>query len=31
LTYSRTFSGLVAAGVPMPEAIDITGKTFGSK
>jgi type IV pilus assembly protein PilC len=29
--FSRTFSGLVAAGVPMLEAIDITGKTSGNK
>src|SRR5215217_3837409 len=29
--FSRTFSGLIAAGVPMLEAIDITGKTAGNK
>ena len=29
--FSRTFSGLVAAGVPMLEAIEITGKTSGNK
>jgi type IV pilus assembly protein PilC len=29
--FSRTFSGLVAAGVPMLEAIDITGKTSGNR
>src|SRR5215218_6009860 len=29
--FSRTFSGLVSAGVPMLEAIDITGKTSGNK
>jgi type IV pilus assembly protein PilC len=29
--FSRTFSGLVAAGVPMLEAIDITGRTSGNK
>src|SRR6185295_16657592 len=29
--FSRTFSGLIAAGVPMLEAIDITGKTSGNK
>ena len=29
--FSRTFSGLIAAGVPMLEAIDITGKTTGNK
>ena len=28
--FSRTFSGLIAAGVPMLEAIDITGKTSGN-
>ena len=31
LARSRTFSGLIAAGVPMLEAIDITGKTSGNK
>src|SRR3954447_5536769 len=29
--FSRTFSGLIAPGVPMLEAIDITGKTSGNK
>jgi type IV pilus assembly protein PilC len=29
--FSRTFSALVAAGVPMLEAIDITGRTAGNK
>jgi type IV pilus assembly protein PilC len=29
--FSRTFSALVAAGVPMLEAIDIVGKTSGNK
>jgi type IV pilus assembly protein PilC len=29
--FSRTFSGLVAAGVPMLEAIEITGRTSGNK
>ena len=29
--FTRTFSGLIAAGVPMLEAIDITGKTSGNK
>ena len=29
--FSRTFSGLIAAGVPMLEAIDITGQTSGNK
>jgi type IV pilus assembly protein PilC len=29
--FSRTFSGLIAAGVPMLEAIDITGRTAGNK
>src|SRR5215208_7920978 len=29
--FSRTFSGLVSAGVPMLEAIDITGKTSGNR
>src|SRR5438067_2507516 len=29
--FSRTFSALVAAGVPMLEAIEITGKTSGNK
>jgi type IV pilus assembly protein PilC len=29
--FSRTFSGLISAGVPMLEAIDITGKTAGNK
>jgi type IV pilus assembly protein PilC len=29
--FSRTFSALVAAGVPMLEAIDIVGKTAGNK
>jgi type IV pilus assembly protein PilC len=29
--FSRTFSSLVAAGVPMLEAIDITGRTSGNK
>jgi type IV pilus assembly protein PilC len=28
--FSRTFSGLIAAGVPMLEAIDITGQTSGN-
>jgi len=28
--FSRTFSGLIAAGVPMLESIDITGKTSGN-
>lgn len=28
--FSRTFSGLIAAGVPMLEAIDITGRTAGN-
>jgi type IV pilus assembly protein PilC len=28
--FSRTFSGLVAAGVPMLEAIEITGRTSGN-
>jgi type IV pilus assembly protein PilC len=29
--FSRTFSGLIAAGVPMLEAIEITGKSAGNK
>ena len=29
--FARTFSALIAAGVPMLEAIDITGKTSGNK
>lgn len=29
--FSRTFSALVTAGVPMLEAIDITGRTSGNK
>jgi type IV pilus assembly protein PilC len=29
--FSRTYSGLIAAGVPMLEAIDITGRTAGNK
>jgi type IV pilus assembly protein PilC len=29
--FSRTFSGLIAAGVPMLEAIDITGRTAGNR
>ena len=29
--FSRTFSALVAAGVPMLEAIDITGRTSGNR
>ena len=29
--WSRTFSGLVAAGVPMLQAIEITGKTAGNR
>ena len=29
--FSRTFSGLIAAGVPMLEAIEITGKTAGNR
>jgi len=29
--FSRTFSGLVAAGVPMLEAIEITGRTSGNR
>jgi type IV pilus assembly protein PilC len=29
--FSRTFSGLVSAGVPMLEAIDITGRTSGNR
>ena len=29
--FSRTYSALVAAGVPMLEAIDITGRTAGNK
>ena len=29
--FSRTFSALVAAGVPMLEAIEITGRTSGNK
>ena len=29
--FSRTFSAIVAAGVPMLEAIDIVGKTSGNK
>jgi type IV pilus assembly protein PilC len=28
--YSRTFSALIGAGVPMLEAIDITGRTSGN-
>jgi type IV pilus assembly protein PilC len=29
--FSRTFAGLTAAGVPMLEAIDITGRTAGNR
>jgi len=29
--FSRTFSALIAAGVPMLEAIDITGRTSGNR
>jgi type IV pilus assembly protein PilC len=29
--FSRTFSGLIAAGVPMLEAIDITARTSGNR
>jgi type IV pilus assembly protein PilC len=29
--FSRTFSGLIAAGVPMLQAIDITGRTAGNR
>jgi len=29
--FSRTFAGLVSAGVPMLEAIDITGRTSGNR
>src|SRR5919109_2430753 len=29
--FSRTFSGLIAAGVPMLESIDITGRTSGNR
>lgn len=29
--FSRTFSGLIAAGVPMLEAIEITGRTAGNR
>jgi type IV pilus assembly protein PilC len=29
--FSRTLSGLIAAGVPMLEAIDITGRTSGNR
>ena len=29
--FSRTYSALIAAGVPMLQAIEITGKTSGNK
>jgi type IV pilus assembly protein PilC len=29
--FSRTFAGLISAGVPMLEAIDITGRTSGNR